>query len=51
MAAAPDRPEIAVPVEADPNRAMRHLWPYLAVLAAGVLVIACVPWLSTGFIR
>jgi tripartite ATP-independent transporter DctM subunit len=35
----------------DPNRAMRHLWPYLAVLTIGVLVIACVPWLSTGFIK
>jgi tripartite ATP-independent transporter DctM subunit len=28
---------------AEPNRTMRHLWPYLAVLAVGVLVIAAVP--------
>ena len=37
--------------KADPNRAMRHLWAYLAVLAVGVLIVACVPWLSIGFIR
>ena len=37
--------------KADPNRAMRPLWPYLAVLAAGVLIVASVPWLSTGFIK
>ena len=36
---------------ADPNRAMRHLWPYLAVLAVGVTIIACVPWLSIGLLK
>ncbi|MCB9993503.1 MAG: TRAP transporter large permease subunit [Hyphomicrobiaceae bacterium] len=36
---------------ADPNKAMRHLWPYLGVLAIGVLIIAAVPWLSTGFLK
>jgi tripartite ATP-independent transporter DctM subunit len=36
--------------QTDPSRAMRHLWPYLAVLAVGVLIVACVPWMSIGFI-
>jgi tripartite ATP-independent transporter DctM subunit len=35
----------------DPARAMRFLWPYLAVLTFGVLVIACLPWMSTGFLK
>jgi TRAP-type C4-dicarboxylate transport system permease large subunit len=35
----------------DPNRAMRYLWPYLGVLAIGVLIIACFPWLSIGFLK
>jgi tripartite ATP-independent transporter DctM subunit len=37
--------------QSDPNRTMRHLWPYLAMLALGVAVIAMVPWLTLGFIR
>ncbi|TCR74810.1 TRAP transporter large permease subunit [Rhizobium sp. BK376] len=36
---------------ADPNRAMRHLWPYLAILTIGVVIIALVPWLSIGLIQ
>ena len=36
---------------ADPDKAMRHLWPYLAVLTLGVVLIAAVPWLSTGFLK
>jgi tripartite ATP-independent transporter DctM subunit len=35
---------------ADPNQAMRHLWPYLAILTVGVVIIALVPWLSIGLI-
>ncbi|WP_412065781.1 TRAP transporter large permease subunit [Rhizobium sp. SYY.PMSO] len=35
---------------ADPNHAMRHLWPYLAILTIGVVIIALVPWLSIGLI-
>jgi TRAP-type C4-dicarboxylate transport system permease large subunit len=37
--------------QTDPARAMRHLWPYLAVLTIGVIVVACIPWMSLGFIR
>jgi tripartite ATP-independent transporter DctM subunit len=36
---------------ADPNRTMRHLWPYLAVLTVGVIVIAAIPWLSIGLLK
>lgn len=36
---------------ADPSRAMRHLWPYLAVLTLGVAVVALFPWLSVGLLR
>jgi tripartite ATP-independent transporter DctM subunit len=34
---------------ADPDKAIRHIWPYLAVLLGGVIVVAAVPGLSTGF--
>jgi len=36
---------------ADPNRTMWYLWPYLAVLTIGVVVIAAVPWLSIGLLK
>ena len=34
----------------DPNRTMRFLWPYLAILTLGVLIVAAVPWLSIGLL-
>jgi TRAP-type C4-dicarboxylate transport system permease large subunit len=34
---------------ANPNESLRHIWGYLAALAAGLLVVAAVPWLSIGF--
>lgn len=37
--------------QTDPNKAMRHLWPYLGVLTIGVIIIACFPWLSIGFLQ
>ena len=33
-----------------PDAGMRRIWPYLGALAAGLLVVAAVPWLSTGFL-
>jgi tripartite ATP-independent transporter DctM subunit len=33
-----------------PDRAMRQIWPYLAAVFVGVLVVAAVPWFSTGFL-
>jgi tripartite ATP-independent transporter DctM subunit len=35
---------------ADPDKAIRHIWTYLAVLLAGVIIVAAVPWLSVGFL-
>ncbi len=34
----------------DPAAAMHRVWPYLAALAAALLVIVAVPWLSVGFL-
>jgi tripartite ATP-independent transporter DctM subunit len=33
--------------EGKPEEVMRAIWPYMAALLAGVIVIASVPWLST----
>jgi len=33
-----------------PDQAMRRIWPYLGVLLLGVLLVAFVPWFSTGFL-
>ena len=33
-----------------PDAAMRRIWPYLAALVVGLVVVACVPWFSTGFL-
>ena len=34
----------------DPDVGMRRIWPYLAALLVGLLVVAAVPWLSIGFL-
>jgi tripartite ATP-independent transporter DctM subunit len=33
-----------------PDAAMRRIWPYLAALIAGLILVAAVPWFSTGFL-
>ncbi|HUK07503.1 MAG TPA: TRAP transporter large permease subunit [Stellaceae bacterium] len=33
-----------------PDNAMARIWPYLAVLAAALAIVAAVPWLSIGFL-
>ena len=33
-----------------PDAAMRRIWPYLLAVLAGLIVVAVVPWLSTGFL-
>jgi TRAP-type C4-dicarboxylate transport system permease large subunit len=33
-----------------PDVGMRRIWPYLGALAIGLLLIAAIPWLSTGFL-
>jgi tripartite ATP-independent transporter DctM subunit len=33
-----------------PDAAMRRIWPYLAAVLVGLIVVAAVPWFSTGFL-
>ena len=33
-----------------PEVGLRRIWPYLGALAAGLVVVAAVPWLSTGLV-
>jgi len=35
---------------ADPDRAIRHIWTYLAALMIGLVVVAAVPWISIGLL-
>jgi tripartite ATP-independent transporter DctM subunit len=34
---------------ADPDESLPHIWGYLAALAAGLVIVAAVPWISTSF--
>jgi tripartite ATP-independent transporter DctM subunit len=33
-----------------PDAGMRRIWPYLGALLAGLLAVAAIPWISTGFL-
>ncbi len=33
-----------------PDVGMRRIWPYLAAVFVGLLIVAAIPWLSTGFL-
>ena len=33
-----------------PDEAMKRIWPYLAAVLVGLVVVALVPWFSTGFL-
>ncbi len=35
---------------ASPDAAMRRIWPYLGALVAALILVAAVPWFSTGFL-
>ncbi|HYZ60923.1 MAG TPA: TRAP transporter large permease subunit [Acetobacteraceae bacterium] len=35
---------------ASPDAAMRRIWPYLGALIAGLILVAAIPWFSTGFL-
>ncbi len=35
----------------DPDEGMRHIGGYLIALVLGLLLVAAVPWLSTGFLK
>lgn len=34
----------------NPDDGMRHIWRYLAALIVGLIIVAAVPWISTGFL-
>ena len=34
----------------DPDEAVSRVWPYLGALLIGTIVVAALPWLSTGFL-
>ena len=36
--------------QVDPNAGLKRIWNYLAALVIGLLVVAFVPWISTGFL-
>jgi TRAP-type C4-dicarboxylate transport system permease large subunit len=33
-----------------PDVGMRRIWPYLGALLIGLLAVAAIPWISTGFL-
>ena len=33
-----------------PDAGMKRIWPYLGALLAGLIAVAAIPWLSTGFL-
>ena len=35
----------------DPDDAVSRVWPYLGALLIGTVLVAAIPWLSTGFLR
>ena len=34
----------------DPDAGLRTIWPYMAALLAGLILVAAIPWLTTGFL-
>jgi TRAP-type C4-dicarboxylate transport system permease large subunit len=34
-----------------PDAGMKRIWPYMAALMVGLLVVAVVPWFSIGFLK
>jgi tripartite ATP-independent transporter DctM subunit len=34
----------------NPDTGLRRIWPYLGALLAGLVLVAAVPWISTGFL-
>ena len=35
----------------DPDEGIRHIWGYMAALLAGLVLVAAIPWFSTGFLK
>ncbi|HQU02586.1 MAG TPA: TRAP transporter large permease subunit, partial [Acetobacteraceae bacterium] len=34
----------------NPDAGMKRIWPYMGALLAGLVLVALIPWLSTGFL-
>jgi len=34
----------------NPDAGMRKIWPYMGALLVGLIIVAAVPWLTTGFV-
>jgi tripartite ATP-independent transporter DctM subunit len=37
--------------QVSPDAGMKRIWPYLGALLVGLVAIAAIPWLSTGFLK
>ncbi|HLG48255.1 MAG TPA: TRAP transporter large permease subunit [Reyranella sp.] len=37
--------------QVSPDAGMKRIWPYLAALLVGLVAVAAIPWLSTGFLK
>ena len=37
--------------QVSPDAGMRRIWPYLGALLVGLVAVAAIPWLSTGFLK
>ena len=35
----------------NPDEGIKHIWAYVAALLVGLVIVAAVPWLSTGFLN
>ena len=37
--------------KAEPTEGIKHIWGYLSALVVGLILVAAVPWFSTGFLK
>ncbi len=37
--------------QVSPDAGMKRIWPYLGALIVGLIAVAAIPWLSTGFLK
>ena len=35
----------------NPDDGLKHIWGYMAALLIGLVIVAAVPWISTGFLK
>ncbi len=35
----------------DPDEGVKHIWGYMAALMIGLILVAAIPWFSTGFLK